>query len=103
MSTETPLTSLSDWPTPVVQRMAACWITSVEQVVATASTKNGVRVLATEAGVSEDTMASLIESARRALTPERLAALEEPVDLSEFGFGALRPPTERGDDEPGST
>ncbi|MFL5734232.1 MAG: hypothetical protein ACJ78Q_13675 [Chloroflexia bacterium] len=94
---DTPLESLPGWSKDQIESMKKAWITSAEQVVAIGATSRGIKSLAEQLGVSEREAESLVEQARAALTPAVRAEMEEPVDTSEFGLGARRPPAEDQD------
>ena len=94
---ETPLDGVPGWSADQVARLRESWITTAEQVVALSATERGVRSLAEQLGVREDEARRLVESARAQLAPGVRAEMEQPVDTSEYGLGALRPP-EGGED-----
>ncbi|HEU0079125.1 MAG TPA: hypothetical protein VFQ76_15840 [Longimicrobiaceae bacterium] len=93
---ETPLASVPGWSPDQVARMETAWVTTAEQVVALSGTTNGIRSLGEQLEVSEDEAERLVEAARSTLDPAARAELEEGVDTSEYGLGALRP-RERND------
>jgi len=53
--------------------------------------------LAEQLNTSEDEAESLVESTRAALPPAERAEMEEVVDTSEYGLGALPPQGDRED------
>jgi hypothetical protein len=72
-------------------------INTAPEVVAVSATPRGVESLAKQLGISEENANSLVESAREVLTPAERSAMEEQVDTSEFGLGALPPRSDRDD------
>lgn len=87
----TPLKQVPGWSDALVQKLAESWITTAEQVLATSATPGGVQTLASHLGVSEERMKQLVDAARASLSTEAARALEQPVDTSQFGLGALKP------------
>jgi hypothetical protein len=88
---DTPLESVPGWSEDQVARMKKSWITTAEQVVALSATPHGVSSLAEQLHAPEDEVQSLVESARAELAPATRAEMEEAVDTSEYGLGALPP------------
>lgn len=89
------LENVKEWPKELVDKLKRSWITTVEQVVATSATPGGLASLAQHLGVSEDETRRLVAAARAYLPPEVAAQMEKPVDVGEYGLGALEPmPTE---------
>ncbi len=88
---DTPLKDVPGWTTQHIERLAASWITTAEQVVALGGTPGGIRSLAEQLGVPEDEARRLLEAARAKLSPDVRAEMEQAVDTSEYGLGA-RPP-----------
>jgi hypothetical protein len=85
----TPLESVAGWSEDQVARMKESWITTAEQVVALSATPRGVSSRAEQLNTSEDEAQSLVEAARAGLPPATRAEMEEVVDTSEYGLGAL--------------
>ena len=92
--TDTPLESLPDWSEDLIARAKNAWITTAEQVVAVSATPRGIRSLAEQLDVPEDEARRLVDSGRGALSSAKRAQMEEVVDTSEYGLGALRPEDE---------
>ena len=88
---DTPLESVPGWSPDQVARLKQSWITSVEQVVALSTTVRGIRSLAEQLNVPEGEAGRLVELARQRLAPGIRAEMEEVVDTSEYGLGALNP------------
>lgn len=86
-----PLDKVKEWPEEYVRRLKECWITTVEQVIATSARPEGLRTLAQYLELSEEETRRLIVAARKYLPPEVAAELERPVDVSQYGLGALEP------------
>jgi hypothetical protein len=93
------LKSIKELPEEIVRKLSEIWITTVEQVVATSATPGGLTSLAQHLGVSEEETRHLVAVARTYLPPEVIAQLEEPVDVSEYGLGALEPPPPENEDQ----
>jgi hypothetical protein len=89
----TPLAGIPGWTPELIDKLAAAWITTAEQVVGTAATAGGVPGLARQLGVQEPEMRRLVARARAALPPSVAAQLDQPVDASQYGLGALPPET----------
>jgi hypothetical protein len=94
----TPLQMVPGWSEDQVEQMKQSWITTAEQVVALSATPGGVSSLAEQLDTSEEAAQRLVEYARDALSPATRAEMEEAVDTSEFGLGALHPRQEDGED-----
>lgn len=88
---ETPLEQISNWSQDNISKAKESWITSAEQVVALAAIPTGVHSLSEQLGISEDETLELVNSARQALPPERLAEMDAPVDSRNRGLGVLPP------------
>ena len=80
-----------------VRRLAAHWITSVEQLVGLASTEGGLDSIARVLGVSPAEASALVNEARALLPPDVADELSRPADTSRFGLGAHRPRETGGD------
>jgi Xaa-Pro aminopeptidase len=94
---DTLLESVPGWSADQVARMRAVGMTTAAQVVALSATSRGLSSLAEQLNTSEDEAESLMESARAALSPAERAEMEEVVDTSEYGLGALPPQGDRED------
>ena len=94
---DTPLEGLPGWSADHVARMREVGMTTAAQVVALSATSRGLSSLAEQLNTSEDEAESLVESARAALSPAERAEMEEVVDTSEYGLGALPPQGDRED------
>jgi hypothetical protein len=94
---DTPLESVPDWSEEQVARLRAKGIVSAQGVVAIGATQGGLESLAEELEVSVDDANRLVESARKVLTPAERETMEEVVDTSEFGLGAIPPQPEPED------
>jgi hypothetical protein len=94
---DTPLEGLPGWSADQVARMREVGMTTAAQVVALSATSRGLSSLAEQLNTSEDEAESLVESARAALSPAERAEMEEVVDTSEYGLGALPPRSDRED------
>jgi len=66
--------------------------------VSAAATPGGVETLAQGLDASVEEVRDLVAAARDALPPEKARELETPVDSTEYGLGALRPPSEPDDE-----
>lgn len=71
--------------------MQDIWVTTAEQLVATAATPGGLTSLAGHLGVSDERMREIVDAARKQLTEDQVRELETPVDASEYGLGANTP------------
>jgi hypothetical protein len=91
VSQGTPLHRIPGWTKSLADKLAGSWITTAEQVVASTATPAGLKAMASHLGVSEERMRDLVASARGELHPDVARSLEQPVDMSQFGFGALKP------------
>lgn len=96
MMADTPLESVPGWSEDQVARMKESWLTTAEQVVALGAQPRGITSLAEQLNTSEEEALRLVESARAVLTPAKRAEMEEVVDTSEYGLGALPPPWDDG-------
>jgi len=94
MDSDTPLKRIEDLTYDQIQRLAAHWITSVEQLVGIASTPDGIAALSQTLAVNEVDTRALVERARDLLSPEDRAHLSSPADTSRYGLGATPPPKE---------
>ena len=88
---ETPLEKVPGWSRDQVSRMKSSGFTSAEQVVALGATPRGIRSLREELGVSHEQAKELVDAARAQLSPETLAEMEQVVDTSDYGLGAIHP------------
>ena len=95
MATETPLNRLDDLTYDQIQRLAAHWITSIEQLVGIASTPDGIAALAQTLSVNEADARAVVEHALALLSPDERARLSTPADTSRYGLGASPPPRDR--------
>jgi hypothetical protein len=75
------------------------WIVSADALVAAAATPGGLTSLADALDVSQSDAAHIVAAARAALPDDVAAALEAPVDTSEFGLGAVPAPRESEADD----
>jgi len=89
--TETPLEAVPGWSAEYVARLKGAWVTTAEQVVALSATEEGLRSLSEQLDVPVDEALQLVELARAHLSPARRAAVEQPVDTTEYGLGARHP------------
>lgn len=89
--TEIPLTEIGEWPQESVQKMAANWITTVEQVVAICASREGGQAMAEQLGITSERLQELVQAARRRLAPEVAQALEQHIDPSQYSLGARKP------------
>jgi hypothetical protein len=89
---EVALTDLRFWPRDFVEVLARHWITTADQVVALAATAGGKALLAQQLKIDEATLERYLRQTRAALPAARVRALEAPVDTSNWGLGARRPP-----------
>lgn len=96
---ETPLEAIASLPQEAAARLRASWVTSVEQLVAIASTAGGTAALSDQVGMSEEAIRGVIDEARGLLPADRLAALDRPAE-DDYGLGALRPPADEGSPGP---
>jgi hypothetical protein len=87
----TPLATVPGWTKTHVDKLAANWITTAEQVVGMAANPQNLGALAQQLGVSHQQMQQLVEHARAALPPAAAAQLGKEVDTRSFGLGALPP------------
>ena len=94
---DTPLESVPGWSEDRIARLKQSWITSAEQVVALAATRDGIRSLAEQLGVPQDEAQRLVEAARSELAPATRAEMEKAVDTRERGLGVLPPREEKKD------
>jgi hypothetical protein len=90
----TPLRDVPGWPGSCVRKLAENSFTTAEQVVATCATPEGTEAMASHLGISQERMRQLVAFARASLPSETVETLEKPVDRTQFGFGALKPPDE---------
>jgi hypothetical protein len=94
VSSDVPLVEIDEWPKDLVEKLNKIWLTTAEQVVATSATPDGLQALANHLGLPVKDTIPLIEAARSRLSPDLVKELESPVDTSEYGLGAIRPPDE---------
>jgi len=90
-SKEVSIENVKEWPEEHVRTLKKSWITTVEQVIATSATPGGLSLLAQQLAVSEEEMRRLVDVARTYLDPAVAAEMEQPVDVSQYGLGALKP------------
>lgn len=89
------LTDLAFWPAPAVRALAAHWIEEADQLVAIAvQGEQGLRGLAEAAGIPVESMQDLVNRTRQSLGADSLRAAEAPVDVDQYGRGALPPETQ---------
>jgi len=94
---ETHLKTLPGWTPRHIEKLAAAWIDSAEQVVAISATPGGLRSLADQLQVPEAEARQLIDQARAVLPSAKLVELDAASDLDERGLGALGPDDELDD------
>jgi hypothetical protein len=87
----TPLTEIPQLSQGAITRLQGIWVTTAEQLVATAATPGGQRSLADHLGVTEERMSEILSVAKAKLSPDTVKHLESPVDVSEYGLGANTP------------
>ena len=85
------LTEIPELTQGAITRLQEIWVTTAEQLVATAATPGGARSLADHLGVTEERMTEIIKVAKAKLSPDTVKQLEAPVDVSEYGLGAITP------------
>jgi hypothetical protein len=90
----TPLDSIPGWTPEKVSRMKDVGITTAEQVVAVAATKQGLQSLSEQLQVNIEEARQLYLAARDGLPPEARQELDQPADTTDLGRGALPPPVE---------
>jgi hypothetical protein len=93
------LTEIPELTQGAITRLQEIWVTTAEQLVATAATPGGSRSLADHLGVTEERMTEIITVAKAKLSPDTVKHLESPIDVSEYGLGAITP-TPNDDDIP---
>lgn len=86
-----PIEAVKGWPEEHVKKLKESWITTVEQLIATSATPGGLGILAQHLGMSEAEMSRLLAVARTYLDPEVAEEMDEPVDVRQYGLGALNP------------
>ncbi|HET6510709.1 MAG TPA: hypothetical protein VFH43_00845 [Candidatus Kapabacteria bacterium] len=89
--TGTPLTAIPQLSTGALTRLQEIWVTTAEQLVATAATPGGLKSLADHLGVTEERMTEILEAAKKSLSSDTITQLEKPIDVSEYGLGANKP------------
>jgi hypothetical protein len=89
---ETPLKEIKEWPEELVRRAEQSWLRTAEAIVAVSATPGGLGSLAEQLQVSEEETARLVNIARAHLDPAVVEQLEQPVDASTQGLGAVKPP-----------
>jgi DNA-binding phage protein len=89
MQHEHELKALGIWPREALERLAANWIASAEQVVAIAATRNGIAALAEQTGLSEAQIGDLVHHTKEALPVDIRDRFGQPAETSQFGLGAL--------------
>jgi hypothetical protein len=90
------LTEIPQLTQGAITRLQEIWVTTAEQLVATAATPGGGKSLADHLGVTEERMMEIVNAAKAKLSPDTIKHLEAPVDVSEYGLGAITP---KPDDE----
>jgi hypothetical protein len=85
------LTEIPELSQGAITRLQEIWVTTAEQLVATAATPGGLTSLADHLGVAEDRMMEIVRAAKAKLSPDTIKHLEAPVDVSEYGLGANTP------------
>jgi hypothetical protein len=98
---ETPLDAVSGFSEDVIQRLRALWISTAEQLVATAATPGGMHLLAEELQLSQEAASRLVSAARASLPPTVAAEMNSSVDPSDYGLGAVQPPPETEEEQDG--
>jgi hypothetical protein len=91
VSQGTSLTEIPELSQGAITRLQEIWVTTAEQLVATAATPGGLRSLADHLGVTEERMTEILSVAKAKLSPDTVRQLEAPVDVSEYGLGAITP------------
>ena len=88
---ETPLEGLAVVSPAAVKKLKQLWITTGEELVAQAATREGQRGLAALLRLKPEEFADFIAQVKAALSSQAVKALEEkhPEDK---GMGALKPP-----------
>lgn len=89
--TGTSLTAIPQLSTGALTRLQEIWVTTAEQLVATAATPGGLRSLADHLGVTEERMREILEAAKQSLPSDTIKQLEDPIDVSDYGLGANTP------------
>jgi methylphosphotriester-DNA--protein-cysteine methyltransferase len=89
---EISLDTLDFWPASVRRKLAEAWITQARQVIAIASTPDGLAGLARQAEVPPEEMRKLLELTKQHVPEETVRRMETKVDASRFGLGAVKPP-----------
>jgi hypothetical protein len=85
------LTEIPQLSQGAITRLQEIWVTTAEQLVATAATPGGLTSLADHLGVTEERMTEIVSAAKAKLSPETVKHLEAPVDVSDYGLGAITP------------
>jgi hypothetical protein len=91
VSQGTSLTEIPELSQGAITRLQEIWVTTAEQLVATAATPGGLKSLADHLGVTEERMTEILSVAKAKLSPDTVRQLEAPVDVSEYGLGAITP------------
>jgi hypothetical protein len=85
------LTEIPQLTQGAITRLQEIWVTTAEQLVATAATPGGLKSLADHLGATEERMTEIVSAAKTKLSPDTVKHLEAPVDVSEYGLGAITP------------
>jgi len=86
---QTRLDSIPGSSADVIERLAAIWITSVEQLVSIGMTTSGVVSLSRHMGMSEDGVREILASAESALSPEAVDEIRRRTGEKQWGLGAI--------------
>jgi len=86
---DVPLQAVRGWSSDHIARMKDAWITTAEQVVALSATDSGLRSLSEQLAVSQEEAYRLVDLARRTLSDDTRAEMEQPADTSNYGLGVL--------------
>ena len=87
-----PLEAVDGFEPQYVDKLAASWVTTADQLVAIAATPNGLADLASSLEISATKMAELVDLARTALPASTVSRLERPLNTSSFSLGARLTP-----------
>lgn len=93
---ESSLRLVSEWPLAYVHKLEENWLTTIEQVIAACASPSGERAMMALLEITPDRLQELLQIARNYLYPVVVYTLEQPVDPTQFGLGAL-PPREKAE------
>ena len=85
------LSEIEEFPSYKANKLGELWIASGEQLVSIAATEDGRQGLAQYLDVSLDELERDLNLVKKQLPPYLVKRLEEPIDITEYGFGALDP------------